>query len=82
MGPLESEYNRKCLYHTKDDRIILSDCKGGSNQQWYFDGKRVKSKLGQTNKCLDYSTPKGVVYMRLAHLVGLSELRLVAREWE
>lgn len=44
---------------------------------WYFDGQRLKSKLGRTNKCMDYSTAKGVVYMRLDS-VGLSELQLPA----
>ena len=66
-GPLRSHYNKKkCLnYKTRSDgHLIAVNCNGRQNQEFYFDGRALKSK--HDDKCLDYYEAGGPAFMPLA----------------
>jgi hypothetical protein len=58
--------NNKCLGYgltmddTVDGRVITNDCKESPNQEWYYDGNRLRPKLN-TNRCLSVGSQQTLV---------------------
>ena len=76
-GPLRSHYDKKkCLnYKTQSDgHLIAVSCHGRQNQEFYFDGRALKSKYD--DKCLDYYEAGGPAFMPLATIYRLESLSL------
>jgi hypothetical protein len=75
MGPLKSKHDdSKCLDFNTDCNdgdckcecnVHMADCNDKPSQQWYFEGKEIKSWYD--NQCLDYNFMSQNAYMHACH---------------
>jgi len=67
QGELKTNHDDKCLdYNYGNGNVYMHSCHGGSNQNWYLNGKG-QLKTRYNDLCLDYHYGNNNVYMHRCH---------------